>query len=335
MQEIDRSQGINAVPASVTFAAAFLGLMAIGALLMGSFPLQASIISVFLFAGAHNFMEFRYFLARMPVRWGRSRLYYSVGIGGVVILTVSYLTIYFSSGWLWNPDTSLIVSASWNTAFILWVGSLFYLRGRQKPRSDWTLAFAVAFLLAALAWLIPAYWSLALIYIHPFIAMWFFERQLRRSKPEWLRAYHLCLATIPFFVVALYFAFASAPALPEDTQLFWRIAQHSGSEILPGLSSHFLVAVHVFLETIHYFVWILLIPLIDPRAIPWRLKEIPLIASEKGFPKIFVSLVIVSLVFVIAFWAGFAVDYTVTRDIYFALAIGHVLAEFPFLVKML
>ena len=34
-------------------------------------------------------------------------------------------------------------------------------------------------------------------------------------------------------------------------------------------------------------------------------------------------------------WFGFAVDYTTTRDIYFAFAIGHVLAEFPFLIKML
>lgn len=337
MQEIDRSQRLNAfgMPSSALFATAFLGLAGIAALLIGSFPLQASIITIFLFAGVHNFMEFRYFLARMPVRWGRSRVYYSAGIGGVLVLTAAYLMIYFSSGWLWSLESSMIVTASWNTGFILWVGLLFYLRGRQKPKSDWTLAFAAAFLLAALAWLVPAYWSLALVYIHPFIAMWFFERQLRRSKPAWLRAYRICLAAIPLFVIALYFAFASAPALPEDTRLFWRIAQHAGSEILPGISSHFLVAVHVFLETLHYFVWILMIPLIDPRAVPWKLKEIPLIGNEKGFPKIFVSLIAVSLAIVVAFWAGFAADYTVTRDVYFALAIGHVLAEFPFLVKML
>jgi hypothetical protein len=38
---------------------------------------------------------------------------------------------------------------------------------------------------------------------------------------------------------------------------------------------------------------------------------------------------------VLALWLGFAVDYATTRDIYFAFAIGHVLAEFPFLIKML
>jgi len=29
------------------------------------------------------------------------------------------------------------------------------------------------------------------------------------------------------------------------------------------------------------------------------------------------------------------VDYATTRDIYFAFAIAHVMAEFPFLIKML
>ena len=60
------------------------------------------------------------------------------------------------------------------------------------------------------------------------------------------------------------------PDLPEDTRLFWRITQHAGSEILPGVSSYMLVATHVFLETIHYAAWILIIPLIDTKAIPWK-----------------------------------------------------------------
>ena len=165
--------------------------------------------------------------------------------------------------------------------------------------------------------------------------MWFLERQIRRTKPEWLKAYHFCIATIPVFVVILYFAFLKSPNLSEETNLFWRISQHAGSQILPNISSHFLVATHVFLETIHYTVWILLIPLVDKRAIPWKLKQIPFFASEKGFPKVFLAIFAVSFLFVFAFWIGFSIDYTTTRDIYFAFAIAHVLAEFPFLVKML
>jgi hypothetical protein len=303
---------------------------------IGSFPLQLSIATIFLFAGVHNFMEFRYFAARMPVRWGRSRLFYSVGIGGVIVLAAAYLTLYFSSGnWLWSLSSWATMTASWNTAFVLWLGVLFYIRGRQRPRSDWSWAFPVVFLLAALAWVVPQYWSLALVYIHPFVAMWFLERQIRRTKPEWLRSYHWCLASIPVFLAGLWLAFAGTPDLPSDTNLFWRITQHAGSEILPGISSHLLVATHVFLETIHYTVWIVLIPLIDKRAIPWRLSDIPLFSNAKGFPKLVVAALVVSLLIVAALWGGFAVDYTTTRDVYFAFAIAHVLAEFPFLIKML
>ncbi|MBK7394325.1 MAG: hypothetical protein IPI64_13670 [Chloracidobacterium sp.] len=318
------------------FLMAFVASCAVAAVLIGSFPLQASIATIFLFAGFHNFMEFRYFAARMPLRWGRSRLFYSVGIGGVIVLAAVYLTLYFASGnWLWSLESWAIFAASWNTAFILWVASLFYLRGKQRPKSEWAWAFPIAFLLAALAWLVPQYWSLALVYIHPFIAMWFLERQIRRTRPDWLRAYHWCLATIPVFLVALWLAFSSQPNLSEDTNLFWRITQHAGSQILPGISSHLLVATHVFLETIHYAVWIVLIPLIDRRAMPWRLKEIPLFANAKGFPKLVVAALVVSLIIVAALWGGFAIDYTTTRDVYFAFAIAHVMAEFPFLIKML
>jgi hypothetical protein len=126
-------------------------------------------------------------------------------------------------------------------------------------------------------------------YLHPLIAMWFLERQIRRTKPEWLRGYHICLATIPIFLLVLWVALSSQPNLSEETRLFWRIAQHAGSEILPGLSSRLLVATHVFLESIHYFVWILLIPLVDRRAIPWRLRDIPCWRMRMD-PKIFVGI---------------------------------------------
>jgi hypothetical protein len=316
--------------------AGFLLACSVGVAVIGSFPLQASIVTILLFAGVHNFMEFRYFVARMPLRWGRSRLYYSVGIGGVVVLAAAYITIYFFSGsWLWSYETWGAATASWNTAFVLWLGILFFIRGRQRPRSDWSWAFPVAFVLAALVWITPQYWALSLVYIHPFIAMSFLERQIRRTRPEWLRAYHWCLASIPLFLLLIWVAFASQPNLPEDTNLFWRIAQHAGSQLLPGISSKVLVATHVFLESIHYFVWILLIPLVDRKAVPWRLGDIPLFASKNGFPKLVIAGMVISLIIVAVLWGGFAADYSTTRDVYFAFAIGHVMAEFPFLIKML
>jgi hypothetical protein len=334
MQEIHRAK--FEMTSAQVFVAAFLAFAVLCAVLIGAFPLQLSIITIFLFAGVHNWFEFRYFAARMPLRWGKSRTFYSVGIGGVIVLTAVYLTIYFGSGnWLWDAARWQITVSAWNTAFVLWVGALVYLRGRQKPRADWSWAFPLAFLVAAFVWFAPPFFSLALVYLHPFVALWFLERQIRRTRPRWLKAFHFCLLTIPVFVGALYLLFANAPDLSQETNLFWRITEHAGSGILPSISSHFLVATHVFLETIHYTVWILLIPLVDRRAVPWNWREIPLAADRKGFPKIVFGALLIGLFLVFALWFGFAVDYGVTRDVYFAFAIAHVLAEFPFLVKML
>jgi hypothetical protein len=318
------------------FAFSFLALCAFAAVFIGSFPLKASIVTIFLFAGVHNFTEFRYFTARMPLVWGKSRLFYSFGIGGVIVLTSAYLLIYFGGdNWLWNLDEWRLTVSFWNTGFILWVAALFYIRGRQKRQTDWSLAFAFAFFLAALAWLFPQYWSLSLVYLHPFVAMFFLERQIRRTKKQWLKAYHFCLWSIPIFLLILWLTLSSQPNLSTDTTLFWRISQHAGSEILPNVSSRFLVAAHVFLETIHYAVWILLIPLVDFRAVPWKLKQVPLFANKKGFPKLILAAITFSVLLIFALWFGFSVDYVTTRDIYFAFAMAHVLAEFPFLIKML
>lgn len=335
MHELHIQSGSRITSAHL-FAGVFLASCAAAVLLIGSFPLTASIVTIFVFAGPHNAMEFRYFLARMPRHWGRSRSYYLTAIVGVLLLTGGYLAIYFAAGnWLWSAEGWTAVVASWNTLLLAWLGILVYMRGRQRPRSDWSWAFAGVALLAAAAWAMPEYWSLALVYLHPLIAFWFLDRQIGRSRPEWRRAYRLCLMSIPIFVACIWAAFWGMPALQEDTVLFWRISQHAGGGILSGISSHVLVATHVFLETIHYAVWLVIIPLVDRRAIPWRLETVPFFASEGGFPRMVKLVCAVSVVLVIALWAGFSLDYTVTRDVYFAFAIAHVLAEFPFLIKML
>lgn len=338
MQAVGKIEGIRdsirIAPLGLAACAAAFAFFAAAAI--GSFPLQASIVTIFLFAGVHNFMEFRYFLARMPVRWGRSRGYYLFAISGTVVLAAGYLSIYFAGGnWLWSLASWEIAVSIWNTGFILWVGALFYLRGKMRPGSDWTPAFAIALFVAGAAWLLPSFWSLGLVYIHPLIALWFADRQIRRSRPGWIAGYRLGLASVPILLVTLYAWLAPAPDLPADTSLFWRIAQHAGASVLPGFSTHFLVASHVFLETLHYAAWIVLIPMVDRRAVPWNFRVIPLFSAKGGSPRLVAVSVAASALLVMVLWWGFSFDYSLTRDIYFGFAIAHVIAEVPFLVKML
>jgi len=54
-------------------------------------PLQVSIVTLFLFAGPHNWFELRYFLMRLPVRFGRSRNFFLTAFTGLVVLTLTYV----------------------------------------------------------------------------------------------------------------------------------------------------------------------------------------------------------------------------------------------------
>jgi hypothetical protein len=119
-------------------------------------------------------------------------------------------------------------------------------------------------------------------------------------------------------------------ASPDSNGLFWRITQHSGAEVLPQVSSHLLISVHLFLEMLHYAVWIVALPLIGGV-----IKTVPIARHPRGFPRLVAGLLIAALAGVVVLWFGFSMNYSTTRDVYFTVAIAHVLAEAPFLLRML
>ncbi len=317
------------------FAVPFVGLCVLAALLIGWRPVELSIITIFLFAGPHNWIEFRYFLARMPARWGRSKLFFTAGLGGVALLTTLYALLYaLGQTWYLSAAALTNVVALWNTGLLLWLCALVHLRGRLVRR-DRSWVFAAGFALCACAWLAPLWFSLALVYLHPLVALWFCDRQLKRTRPAWRKTYHLCLAVLPLLLVLLWTQLARTPDLPTGDDLSWRITQHAGASVLPNVSSRLLVATHVFLETVHYGVWLVLIPLIGLGAAPWRADRIPLAVRRDGWPRAVRAVLVLGVCAVLALWVCFTFDYTTTRDLYFTFAMAHVLAEAPFLIRLL
>jgi hypothetical protein len=326
------------------FAASVIACACLSAALAGWLPLQLSVVTVFLFAGPHNWFELRYFLMRLPVRFGKSRKFFITAFAGIGLLTTSYVALpllyNFTS---WSSDAWSTVLASWNTLLLVWLALLVWLRGKNKLRRDWSWAMPLAFGLAAVNWWAPEFFSLAIVFLHPLVALWFLDRHLRRTRPEWLRPYHQCLVLVALLLAAIVLRLAQTPALPDDNGLFWRITQHSGAQLLPGVSSHLLVSVHLFLEMMHYGIWIVALPLIVPAVIGsreklsrnWDLKTVPIARHPRGFPKLAGAALLLGVFVVLVLWVGFSVDYNTTRDIYFTVAIAHVLAEAPFLLKML
>ena len=317
------------------FALTALGIASAAAALSGWMPLQFSIVTVFLFAGPHNWLEFRYFLTRMPARWGRLRTFFLVAFVGMFGLTVTFAAVVVlpSYGYI-DAELWQFVYPVWSTILLLWIATLTHLRSQQNPRRAWGWIWPVTFALIAVAWLVPPFWGLALVYLHPLMAFWLLDRELKRSRPEWRPAFHLCLATLPLFLGVLWWRLADAPPLPADVLLFQRIAQHAGADTLP-VSPQLLVATHTFLEMLHYGVWVLAIPLIGFRALPWRVQTVPMARRSPAWRTGILLFLACSFGVVIMLWACFLADYTTTRSVYFTLALFHVLAEVPFLLRVL
>jgi hypothetical protein len=328
----------RAVSSALVFGGAALGLQFLGALLAARMPLEFSIVTVFLFAGPHNWIEARYFIERLPARWGKLRGFFLAGLIGVAGLTGAFAALpWLARAWDWDAEVWPVALSIWNSAVILWIAGLIQIRSRQKPRRDWFWTLPIAFAMVSLCWLDPQLWSLGLVYLHPLMAFWILDLELRRRRPEWRRAYHLCLALLPLFLGALWSSLADAPALAGEGEdiLAIQIAQHAGAAILPGVSAHLLVATHTFLETLHYGVWLLAIPLVGLRAAPWRLGEIALARRSPGRRRLLAVLLVTGAGVVLLLWGFFLADYASARDLYFTVAMLHVLAEVPFLLRAL
>jgi hypothetical protein len=299
-------------------------------------PLGFAIVTVFLFAGPHNWIEARYFLARLPARWGNLRGYFMLGFAGVFGLTAAFAALpWLARAGAWGGSGRFIASAAWNSLLVIWVAALAQMRSRQNPRREWSWTLPIGFAVLSVAWLVPPVWALCFMASHPVIALWILDRELRRSRPELRGTYHRCLACVPVFVGILVWRLADKPSLPGDDILTIQIAQQAGADLLRGVSSHLVVAVHSFLQMIHYGVWLLAIPLLGLRTAPWRVNSVPLARRAPGWRFAVVGFLAAGLVIVLSLWASFLADYPATRDVYFTFSLLHVLAEFPFLLRAL
>ncbi|MGH7835697.1 MAG: PrsW family intramembrane metalloprotease, partial [Candidatus Binatia bacterium] len=84
-------------------------------------------------------------------------------------------------------------------------GYLGYFIGLSvlKPESRWQI-LGIGYLTASV---LHALWN-SVVYLHPLMAFWILDLEVRRRAPEWRRAYHLCLAFLPIFLGFLWSSLA-------------------------------------------------------------------------------------------------------------------------------
>jgi len=322
----------------LAFAAGFVGIAILAAVMSGMLPIQFAIATVFLFAGPHNWLEARYALGRIPARAGKLRGFFLVSLTGILGLASSYAALPWLTRDYTAPSAVGTVYAVWNTVFVFWIATLIWMRSRTNPRFDGGWVWPAAFLLCAGVWINPIALNFALVYLHPTMALWLLDRELTRSRPAWRRTYRCVVGCIPLLLGVLWWQLHDAPELPGTDQLTGintvEIIRHSAAGFLQGISSHFLVAAHTFLEMVHYGVWVLLIPLIGMRARPWELHTIPAARRGPTWHRGVSAFLLFGLGVVLVLWVCFGLDYEMTRRVYFSFAMLHVLAEVPFLLRM-
>jgi hypothetical protein len=173
------------------------------------------------------------------------------------------------------------------------------------------------------------------VYLHPILALVFLDRELGRRRPELRTVYRACLLLVPLLLAVLVWRLAGAPSLPGEDVLTAAITRHAGAGILGNVSTHLLVSMHTFLEMLHYGVWCLAIPLVTYGSLPWSLERVPLARRSGAWRGVLLAALVAGLGVMIVLWLGFLADYPVTRNVYFTVALLHVLAEFPFLLRLL
>ena len=306
------------------------------AILAGAAPLPFALCTVFLFAGPHQWVELRYFLSRLPSKFGPVRGFFQVSFAGLVFLISSYILLAFLRQQEVLSGEALYFSyAAWHTLFMLWVVVLAYLRSRDNKRVRWLWILPAAFVFCALAWIGPCWSGLVLVYFHPIIGLWILDRELRRSRPSWVQPYRKCLLLVPVALLSLYFSLSSTPSLDTSEDLAWQATRIAGAGILNNISSHLLVSSHSFLEALHYGAWVLAIPIATGGWRKWLPERLPIVRSSPRL-RCPVAVVFAASTFaLLGLWLAFALNYSASIDIYFIAAVGHALAEFPFLLWLL
>jgi hypothetical protein len=140
---------------------------------------------------------------------------------------------------------------------------------------------------------------------------------------------------LPLCLGGLWWLLAGAANLPGDDILTMRITDHAGADYLSNVSSHCLVATHTFLEAVHYGVWLIAIPWLGQKTNLWNVAAMPLGRRSLTWTRSLQIFLALSAAIVVVLWLCFWADYPLTRNIYFTLAMVHVLAEVPFLLRAL
>lgn len=317
----------------LVFGASFTLLVLLSAVLSGTAPGWFTIATVVVFGGAHNWIEFRYFLSRLPSRFGPLLPFFVTSCAGVLLLSAMEITLMLLNHQQWISGSQTRIGLHiWNELLILWMSGLSFLR--YKKQTEPLIALPLALVLSLANLLSAEMFIVALTFLHPIGGLWIFERELRRTRKPWLKTYHRCLFAIPPCVVALIYCLHGV-TLDHVSTKFLSANANSGFSIFPDDVASMFMALYGFLQMVHYGIWVVALPLATESWRRWRLDRISIVRKRPLLAKVLALAIPISGVLAIpVLWTGYGVDYATTNEVYITIATLHVIAELPFLFWM-
>jgi hypothetical protein len=220
----------------------------------------------------------------------------------------------------------------WNELLIGWMVSLCLLRYKNMPTDTLSINLLIAGLASVANFIAPSVFTIALTYVHPVVALFLLERELRRSRKSWVRPYHWCLVAVALALAVLVFVLHDYA--PPTSRLAANISNDAATLIFNGGCAYMLFAIFGFLQTLHYCVWLIAMPIASQGWKKWSLNRIAVARDRRNLRTLFLLITGIGLLAVVGFWIGFSLNYGTTNEIYITVATLHVLAEIPFLFWM-
>jgi len=307
------------------FSAASIIVIVACAVFAATAPTKASLIAFALFGGLHNFVEIRYFLSRFPSRLGPLKPFFITSVIGVSLLfTLELATIVLVRMRIISSHSLNPLWLIWNELLILWILALSAMRYRDSIRQILPGNIMIALLASVGNLLSPYLFTLSISYVHPLIGLWIMDRELLRSRKDWVNQYRCALMLVP----------VSAGCV------VWWLQGHSisggifGAPAFASAGSPMFVGLFAFLQMVHYGVWIFAIPIASQSWKRWRLESLAVLRGRPSLRRLAAMAICLGMLAVAVFWMGCAIDPQTTNEVYATIAIFHILAEVPLLFFM-
>jgi hypothetical protein len=310
------TQGWRTVTLLVLGAVAAALALALGA------PVATAVIGLILFGILHNLLEIRYVAGRFSGLFGRPFL------DLLVVLVTAIVVCRLLAGVVGRPAQLAEILLGYA---VIAVAARYGLEGRRRR-----VAWAVVAAAAVVSSTFPAYHFVVLTHLHNVVPLFFLWEWSRRiASPRGRRAFRAAQLLWVVAIPAVVLLGLLDGTLTTDPGIV-RSVVGDGQTVLaasapPGAAATLLgtrfLTVFAFMQTMHYVVWVALMPRVAPDASASFEARVPWVTG----PRLWAVGFLAAAVFAVLF----GIDFAQGKALYAALASYHAYLELPVLLAML